>query len=244
MEEYQCLKCNTRYATLKDYRKCCTMKNKFPARQYSIIDDVFKVISASNINYYVFDNIYVFNMIAYSSKTGEFVGNYDSTTNTIRFINDNILLVNNITIQQEEEIQYDEPYTDEKSRKYLQTYIKFIRKNKTCISTVIFAKLTPKYKQLYLNILVTSNQDPELYKTYFARPENYEHLFETLKLAIQLQKKDVVFAICGIISDEKKKNDNNPNLSINWSLLQYEAKLTANMDILSRLMFEDFASQI
>ena len=34
------------------------------------------------------------------------------------------------------------------------------------------------------------------------------------------------------------------NLSINWSLLQYEAKITGNMEILSRLMFEDFVSQI
>ena len=239
---YKCPKCDRYFESLKDYRKCCTAEDphrkiKYPQKEYKFTDE-FKNITINKVIYYVCDDIYVFKRISNSCKIGDFVGNYDNKTKTITFIDENIAnqeeIIENIDDNQpyneEKRLKKYSPYNDEESQMKVKQYIK------ERMPTIIFNKLTTKYKQLYLNILVTSNQNPDLFKNYFDDSTNYEHLFETLKLAIQLQKKEIVFMLCDIISKI--------NLSINWSLLQYEAKLTGNMKILSRLMFEDFVSQI
>ena len=74
-----------------------------------------------------------------------------------------------------------------------------------------------------------------------AEPANFGHIFETLKLCIELHEREYITSICNELWKSQQKNINEyVNLSINWSLLQYDAKLSGDMEIFKRMKFEEF----
>ena len=105
-----------------------------------------------------------------------------------------------------------------------------------------FNYLTPKYKQLYLNTLITQyTKYCEFMAQCLAEPANFGHIYETLKLCIELRDREYIDAICDSLwQSQKEKPMEYGNLSVNWSLLQYEAKLSGDMEILRRMKREEF----
>ena len=105
-----------------------------------------------------------------------------------------------------------------------------------------FNYLTTKYKQLYLNTLITQyTKYCSFVAECLADPANFGHVFEILKLCIELQDREYIDAICDKLWISENKNYKKyEGLSINWSLLQYEAKLSGNMEILRRMKREEF----
>jgi hypothetical protein len=68
--------------------------------------------------------------------------------------------------------------------------------------------------------------------TYLSYINNAEHIFETLKLCIQLNDKEYVDKICNILPAELP-------ITINWKMLQYEANQIKNYEILRRMIHEE-----
>jgi hypothetical protein len=110
------------------------------------------------------------------------------------------------------------------------------------INSIHFNYLTPKYKQLYLNILITQyTKYCDFVAECLAEPANFGHIYETLKLCIELRDREYIDAICDSLwQSQKEKPVEYGNLSINWTLLQYEAKLSGDMEILRRMKREEF----
>ena len=106
-----------------------------------------------------------------------------------------------------------------------------------------FNYLTPKYKQLYLNRLITNPSEKfvSFVAKCLAEPANFGHIYETLKLCIELRDSEYISAICNELWQSQQKNqDEYANLAVNWSLLQYEAKLSGDMEIFRRMKYEEF----
>ena len=137
--------------------------------------------------------------------------------------------------------------SDEESKKITINIIDQLTKNYNIpidyntLNAVKFDNLSVKYKQLFINYLIsnTNNKvDINIIDEIFQYGTNNEHIFETLKLSIQICDIEYVNMLCDILYFI------NYNLSINWSILLYEAKNCGNAEIFRRITHEDIKCQI